>query len=139
MSSAFPLPSNLPVPLDDGACAHLTGVRMPAVQLVSTKGTVVNLAGLRKVSGKTEWPQWEPPQEMIDRKLARPGTLPGGPGNPLGARVLDLDDGVSRINGTNAPATIGRAVNFGCVRLINADIEDLYNRVAVGTRVVVGN
>ena len=63
--------------------------------------------------------------------------LPGGPGNPLGARVLELDDGLSRINGTNAPKTIGSSVQFGCIRLVNDDIVDLYNRVRVATPVVV--
>jgi lipoprotein-anchoring transpeptidase ErfK/SrfK len=76
---------------------------------------------------------------MSDRKLAKPGAMAGGPGNPLGARVLELDDGTSRINGTNAPKTIGTAVAFGCIRLVNNEIEDLYARVPVGTRVVVGN
>ena len=98
-----------------------------------------DLAGLKKVSRKAEWPQWDPPQEMIDRKLAKPGAMAGGPGNPLGARVLELDDGASRINGTNAPKTIGTAVTFGCIRLVNNEIVDLYARVPVGTRVVVGN
>ena len=59
---------------------------------------------------------------MIERKLAKPGTLAGGPGNPLGARVMELDDGKSRINGTNAPATVGTNVIFGCVRLGNDDV-----------------
>jgi lipoprotein-anchoring transpeptidase ErfK/SrfK len=97
-----------------------------------------DLAGLRKVANKAEWPPWQPPQGMIDNRLAKPGTLAGGPGNPLGARVLDLDDNISRIHGTNAPKTIGSSVEFGCIRLVNDDIADLYNRVPVGTRVIVG-
>ena len=66
-----------------------------------------------------------------------PAPMPGKPGNPLGARLLALDDGTSRINGTNAPKTIGNAVSFGCIRLVNDDIVDLYSRVKVSTPVVV--
>ena len=95
------------------------------------------LAGLRHVAGKAEWPPWQATPDMIERKLAKPGTLAGGPGNPLGARVMELDDGKSRINGTNAPATVGTNVLFGCVRLGNDDVVDLYGRVRNGTPVVV--
>jgi lipoprotein-anchoring transpeptidase ErfK/SrfK len=95
------------------------------------------LAGLRHVASKAEWPSWQATPDMIERKLAKPGTLAGGPGNPLGARVMELDDGKSRINGTNAPATVGTNVIFGCVRLGNDDVVDLYGRVPNGTAVVV--
>ncbi len=95
------------------------------------------LAGLRHVAGKAEWPPWQATPDMIERKLAKAGTLAGGPGNPLGARVMDLDDGKSRINGTNAPATVGTNVIFGCVRLGNDDVVDLYGRVQNGTAVLV--
>jgi len=95
------------------------------------------LAGLRHVASKAEWPPWQATPDMIARKLAKPGTLAGGPGNPLGARVMELDDGKSRINGTNAPATVGTNVIFGCVRLGNDDVVDLYGRVTNGTPVLV--
>jgi lipoprotein-anchoring transpeptidase ErfK/SrfK len=100
-------------------------------------GACADLAGLRHVASKAEWPPWEAPPDMIAKKLAKPGTMAGGPGNPLGARDLELDDRSSRINGTNAPKTIGTAVIFGCIRLVNEDIVDLYNRVPVGTPVIV--
>jgi lipoprotein-anchoring transpeptidase ErfK/SrfK len=93
-----------------------------------------NLAGMRHIASMTEWPTWQPPPEMLSRN---PAPLPGGPGNPLGARVLLLDDGNSRINGTNAPKTIGNPVNFGCIRLNNDDVTDLYGRVKLTTPVVV--
>jgi lipoprotein-anchoring transpeptidase ErfK/SrfK len=95
------------------------------------------LAGLRHIASKAEWPSWQATPDMIERRLAKPGTLAGGPGNPLGARVMELDDGKSRINGTNAPATVGTNVIFGCVRLGNDDVVDLYGRVQNGTPVLV--
>jgi len=104
---------------------------------VGLGGACADLAGLRHIASMAEWPQWQATQDMIERKLAKPGIMPGAPGNPLGARVLQLDDGKSRINGTNAPKTIGTTVLFGCVRLVNDDVVDLYNRVKSGTAVVV--
>jgi lipoprotein-anchoring transpeptidase ErfK/SrfK len=99
-------------------------------------GQCEDLAGLRRVTSKSEWPAWLPPPDMVGRKLAKPGPLAGGPGNPLGARLLALDDG-SGINGTNAPRTIGTSVVFGCFRMVNDDIVDLYGRVPAGTPVIV--
>jgi lipoprotein-anchoring transpeptidase ErfK/SrfK len=100
-------------------------------------GQCADLIGLRHIANMAEWPSWEAPPDMVKQKLAQSGTLPGGPGNPLGARVLELDDNRSRIHGTNAPKTIGTNVAFGCIRLINDDIVDLYGRMRVGTPVLV--
>jgi lipoprotein-anchoring transpeptidase ErfK/SrfK len=66
-----------------------------------------------------------------------PRVMAGGEGNPLGARALYLGNTLYRIHGTNQPSTIGQTVSSGCIRLLNEDIEDLYGRVQVGTRVVV--
>jgi lipoprotein-anchoring transpeptidase ErfK/SrfK len=96
-----------------------------------------DLAGLRHIASMAEWPQWQAPPDLIKRRVADAGALPGGPGNPLGARVLQLDDGKSRIHGTNAPGTIGTSVAFGCIRLVNDDVVDLYGRVQAGTPVIV--
>jgi lipoprotein-anchoring transpeptidase ErfK/SrfK len=93
--------------------------------------------GLLKISRKQEWPDWIPPPEMIDRQPYLPRFMAGGPGNPLGARALYLGATVYRIHGTNAPQTIGTAVSSGCFRLVNADVIDLYDRIPVGTKVVV--
>ena len=93
--------------------------------------------GILRVSRKAEWPDWTPPPEMIARQPYLPRWMAGGPGNPMGARALYLGGTVYRIHGTNAPETIGHAVSSGCFRLINADIEDLYERVKVGAKVVV--
>jgi lipoprotein-anchoring transpeptidase ErfK/SrfK len=93
--------------------------------------------GLLKISRKAEWPDWTPPPEMIERQPYLPRFMAGGPGNPLGARALYLGATVYRIHGTNRPDTIGTAVSSGCFRLVNADVADLYDRVPVGTKVVV--
>ena len=93
--------------------------------------------GLLKVTRKTEWPDWRPPPEMIERQPYLPRFMAGGPGNPLGARALYLGDTVYRIHGTNQPTTIGHAVSSGCFRLVNRDVIDLYDRIPVGTKVIV--
>jgi lipoprotein-anchoring transpeptidase ErfK/SrfK len=94
-------------------------------------------AGTERVSRMKEWPDWFPPSEMIERQPYLPRMMAGGPGNPLGARALYLGNTLYRIHGTNQPSTIGQTVSSGCIRLLNGDIEDLYSRVQVGTRVVV--
>jgi lipoprotein-anchoring transpeptidase ErfK/SrfK len=94
-------------------------------------------AGTERISRMAEWPDWHPPEEMIERQPYLPRFMAGGPGNPLGARALYLGKTLYRIHGTNQPSTIGTFVSSGCIRLLNADIEDLYQRVTVGTRVVV--
>ena len=93
--------------------------------------------GLVKITRKQEWPDWTPPPEMIERQPYLPRFMAGGPGNPLGARALYLGTTVYRIHGTNAPQTIGTAVSSGCFRLVNADVADLYDRVPLGTKVII--
>jgi lipoprotein-anchoring transpeptidase ErfK/SrfK len=93
--------------------------------------------GLLQITRKSEWPDWTPPPEMIQRQPYLPRFMAGGPGNPMGARALYLGSTVYRIHGTNQPQTIGSAVSSGCFRLVNADVIDLYERVPVGTKVVV--
>ncbi|MCZ8179889.1 MAG: L,D-transpeptidase [Rhizobium sp.] len=98
-------------------------------------------AGTHKVTRKAEWPDWRPPQEMIAREAAKghflPAHMPGGPENPLGARALYLGSTLYRIHGTNAPWSIGNGVSSGCIRMRNEDVIDLYERVKVGTKVIV--
>ena len=93
--------------------------------------------GLLKITRKAEWPDWTPPPEMIERQPYLPRFMAGGPGNPMGARAFYLGNTVYRIHGTNAPDTIGHAVSSGCFRLANEEIIDLYERVPVGTKVIV--
>jgi lipoprotein-anchoring transpeptidase ErfK/SrfK len=93
--------------------------------------------GVQKISRKAEWPDWHPPPEMIDRQPYLPRFMAGGPGNPLGARAMYLGSTVYRIHGTNQPSTIGKFVSSGCIGMLNDDVSDLFDRVKVGTRVVV--
>jgi lipoprotein-anchoring transpeptidase ErfK/SrfK len=94
-------------------------------------------AGTERISRTSEWPDWHPPSEMIERQPYLPRFMAGGEGNPLGARALYLGNTLYRIHGTNQPSTIGTFVSSGCIRLTNEDVTDLYGRVQVGTRVVV--
>jgi lipoprotein-anchoring transpeptidase ErfK/SrfK len=94
-------------------------------------------AGLSSISHKVEWPEWHAPPELLALNPALPRLIPGGPGNPLGARAMSLGNTAYRIHGTNAPETIGQALLWGCFRLANEDVIDLYDRVAIGTRVIV--
>ncbi|MBI1202169.1 MAG: L,D-transpeptidase family protein [Rhodopseudomonas sp.] len=94
-------------------------------------------SGVEHVARKAEWPDWRPPAEMIARQPYLPRFTAGGPGNPLGARAMYLGHTEYRIHGTNDPSTIGKDVSSGCIRLTNEDVEDLYNRVQVGAKVVV--
>jgi lipoprotein-anchoring transpeptidase ErfK/SrfK len=107
-------------------------------------------SGVATIGDKQEWPDWYPPKEMLarqpellDHMSDLPGGIgmPGGPGNPLGARALYLwqgrKDTLYRIHGTVEPWTIGTRVSSGCIRMINQDVIDLYDQTALGTKVVV--
>ena len=94
-------------------------------------------AGLTQVTRKIEWPDWVPSADLIAREPYLPRFVAGGPGNPLGARAMNLGKAAYRIHGTNAPETIGQLLMWGCFRLVNDDVTDLYDRVSVGTRVII--
>jgi lipoprotein-anchoring transpeptidase ErfK/SrfK len=94
-------------------------------------------AGTETVTRMAAWPDWTPPQEMIARQPYLPRWMAGGEGNPLGARAIYLGSTVYRIHGTNMPETIGHEVSSGCIRMLNADVIDLYSRVNVGTKILV--
>jgi lipoprotein-anchoring transpeptidase ErfK/SrfK len=94
-------------------------------------------SGTETIVRKAEWPDWIPPAEMVARQPYLPRWVGGGPGNPLGARAMYLGNTDYRIHGTNDPTTIGKHVSSGCIRLQNADVVDLYQRVNIGAKVVV--
>jgi lipoprotein-anchoring transpeptidase ErfK/SrfK len=94
-------------------------------------------SGQHRVSRTAEWPGWTPPPAMRKRVPDLPAYMPGGPNNPLGARAIYIGSTLYRIHGTSEPWTIGQAVSSGCIRMVNDDVIDLYNRVRVGALVVV--
>ncbi len=93
--------------------------------------------GVKTVTLKKEWPSWTPPPQMLARRPDLPRHMVGGVENPLGARAMYLGSTLYRIHGSNEPETIGQAVSSGCFRMTNDDVVDLYDRVRVGTKVVV--
>jgi lipoprotein-anchoring transpeptidase ErfK/SrfK len=94
-------------------------------------------AGVKEITAKREWPDWYPPSDMLQRRPDLPRYMPGGLENPLGSRAMYLGSTLYRIHGSNEPWTIGTNVSSGCIRMRNADVEDLYDRVKIGTKVVV--
>ena len=94
-------------------------------------------AGTKTVTMKREWPAWRPPPQMLKRRPDLPRHMAGGIENPLGARAIYLGSSLYRIHGSNEPDTIGAAVSSGCIRMTNRDVMDLYDRVRIGTKVVV--
>jgi lipoprotein-anchoring transpeptidase ErfK/SrfK len=98
-------------------------------------------SGVSRIVNKAEWPDWRPPKVMIEREAAKGNIIPefmeGGPENPLGARAMYIGGTLFRIHGTNNAASIGGAVSSGCIRMLNADVIDLYERVRIGARVYV--
>ncbi len=99
-------------------------------------------SGTHRITMKKEWPEWRPPKEMIERELKEhnrqlPEIMEGGPDNPLGARALYIGNTLYRIHGTNNPRSIGHNVSSGCIRMVNDEVIDLYERVKVGAKVIV--
>lgn len=94
-------------------------------------------SGTKTIVAKREWPSWTPPAQMLRRRPDLPRHMKGGLENPLGARALYIGSSLYRIHGSNEPESIGQAVSSGCIRMLNDDVVDLYERVRVGTRVVV--
>src|SRR5690348_6338624 len=104
---------------------------------IGTAKTGFEWNGVHHITNKREWPDWTPPAEMLARRPDIPTHMEGGIDNPLGARALYIGSTLYRIHGTNEPWTIGGDVSSGCIRMINADIIDLYGRVKIGAKVIV--
>jgi lipoprotein-anchoring transpeptidase ErfK/SrfK len=104
---------------------------------IGTAKTGFEWSGTHRITNKREWPDWTPPAQMLARRPDIPHHMDGGLDNPLGARALYIGSTLYRIHGTNEPWTIGGDVSSGCIRMINADVIDLYGRVKIGAKVIV--
>jgi len=93
--------------------------------------------GVHRITAKKEWPDWTPPSQMLRRRPDLPRHMAGGEANPLGARAMYIGSTLYRIHGSNEPESIGHAVSSGCIRMVNDDVIDLYNRVPIGATVIV--
>jgi lipoprotein-anchoring transpeptidase ErfK/SrfK len=139
-SSQYPIGS-IVVRTPERALYHITGNGVATRYRVGVGKEGFTWGGTARIAAKKEWPSWTPPQEMIEREALKGRTIPdfmeGGPGNPLGARALYIGGTIYRVHGTNNEGSIGGAVSSGCIRMMNADIIDLYNKVKVGSRIYV--
>jgi lipoprotein-anchoring transpeptidase ErfK/SrfK len=93
--------------------------------------------GIERISRKAKWPSWTPPARMLKQRPDLPASMPGGPDNPLGSRAIYLGQSLYRIHGTNEPESIGTTSSSGCFRMLNGHVNDLYERVSIGAKVVV--
>ena len=118
-----------------------SGLAMKYAISVGREGFV--WTGAEKVTRKSEWPTWTPPEEMRAREAKKGKVLPvsmkGGLDNPLGSRAIYLGSTVYRIHGTNQPSSLGKAQSSGCIRMANEDVEHLYAQVTIGATVIVRN
>jgi lipoprotein-anchoring transpeptidase ErfK/SrfK len=97
-------------------------------------------AGTTEIDGKYREPAWSPPADVKHDKPSMPDVIPGGsPRNPMGVAAMTLAGGEYAIHGTNVPGSVGGFVSYGCIRMLNEDITDLYQRVSIGTPVVVSH
>ena len=116
---------------------YVLGMDRAVMYRVATAKKGFEWTGVNKVSAKTEWPDWRPPTEMLQRRPELPSFMAGGPKNPLGARAIYLGSTIYRIHGTNEPKSIGKAASSGCIRMLNEDVSELYNFVKQGAEVTV--
>ena len=116
---------------------YVLGMDRAVMYRVATAKKGFEWTGVNKVSAKTQWPDWRPPVEMLQRRPELPSFMAGGPKNPLGARAIYLGSTIYRIHGTNEPKSIGKAASSGCIRMLNEDVSELYNFVKQGAEVTV--
>jgi lipoprotein-anchoring transpeptidase ErfK/SrfK len=134
---SFKKPGSIIVNTKSNQLYYVLGLDRAVMYHVATAKKGFEWKGVHKVSGKTQWPDWRPPTEMLKRRPDLPSFMAGGPQNPLGARALYLGSSIYRIHGTNEPKSIGKAASSGCIRMLNEDVSELYNFVKKGAEVTV--
>jgi lipoprotein-anchoring transpeptidase ErfK/SrfK len=131
------MPGSVIVDTRNNKLYYVLGMDRAAMYRIASAKPGFEWSGTNKVSAKTQWPSWSPPVEMRARRPELPVFMAGGPTNPLGARAIYLGSTIYRIHGTNEPASIGKDASSGCIRMLNADVSELYQFVKVGTEVTV--
>lgn len=130
-------PGSIVIVTKDRALYYILGDGKAVKYKVATAKRGFEWKGSNAVSAKVKWPDWRPPAQMRKRRPDLPVYMAGGPENPLGARAIYLGSTIYRIHGTNEPASIGKAASSGCIRMLNADVSELFQHVKMGATVTV--
>lgn len=130
-------PGSIVIVTRDRALYYILGNGKAVKYKVATAKRGFEWSGTNSVSAKVKWPDWRPPAQMRKRRPDLPAHMQGGPENPLGARAIYLGSTIYRIHGTNEPASIGKAASSGCIRMLNADVSELFQHVKLGATVTV--
>ncbi len=130
-------PGSIVIVTKDRALYYILGDGKAVKYKVATAKRGFEWKGINAVSAKVKWPDWRPPAQMRKRRPDLPVYMAGGPENPLGARAIYLGSTIYRIHGTNEPASIGKAASSGCIRMLNADVSELFQHVKMGAKVTV--
>lgn len=130
-------PGSIVIVTRDHALYYILGNGKAVKYRVATAKSGFEWSGSHSISAKVMWPDWSPPPAMRKRRPELPAYMKGGPENPLGARAIYLGSSIYRIHGTNEPASIGKSASSGCIRMLNADVSELFRHVRLGATVTV--
>ena len=130
-------PGSIVIVTRDHALYYILGNGKAVKYRVATAKRGFEWSGSHSISAKVKWPDWSPPAAMRKRRPELPAYMKGGPENPLGARAIYLGSSIYRIHGTNEPASIGKSASSGCIRMLNADVSELFQHVRLGATVTV--
>ena len=130
-------PGSIVIVTRENALYYILGNGKAVKYRVATAKRGFEWKGSNQVSAKVKWPDWRPPAQMRKRRPELPAYMAGGPENPLGARAIYLGSSIYRIHGTNEPSSIGKAASSGCIRMLNADVAELFQHVKLGATVTV--